>query len=87
MSDFDEDLNNPSNKLPRKLGDKVQKVITLYHPRTCREKGLFWASGLLLVTYLVIATVLSFWWDIKPDMFDTDRNALVIDLRNLLEQR
>jgi len=76
MSDFDKNLNKQTNKLSGKLGSKVQKVITLYHPRTLREKGLLWASGLLLITYLFITTVLSFWWDIKPDMFDVDRNAL-----------
>ena len=41
-----------------KLGAKVSQVATFYHPRTWKEKGLWWTLGLFVVTYLVLVLVL-----------------------------
>ncbi len=59
-----------------KLGAKVTQVATLYHPRTWKEKGLWWTLGLFLVTYFVIVAVLGFIWSSSPSSFDVRENAL-----------
>ncbi|MGB0127496.1 MAG: DUF2333 family protein [Rhodocyclaceae bacterium] len=61
-----------------KLSGKATKVATLYHPRTWREKGLFWTLGLFIITYLIIVLVLGFVWSRSPAEFDVKENALEI---------
>ena len=53
-----------------KLGERVTKVATLYHPRTWKEKGLWWTLGLFLVTYVIVFIVLGFIWSRSPGEFD-----------------
>ncbi|HXH03044.1 MAG TPA: DUF2333 family protein [Candidatus Competibacteraceae bacterium] len=54
----------------------VSRLIHLYHPRTWKEKGLLWTSGLVIVTYLVVVLVLGMLWSREPDAFDVRGNAL-----------
>mgnify|MGYP001347539334 CR=1 FL=1 len=65
-----------------KLGAKVTQVATLYHPRTWKEKGLWWTLGLFLVTYFVIVAVLGFIWSSSPGKFDAREIALVEFAKN-----
>ncbi len=58
------------------LGDKVTKVATYYHPRTWKEKGLWWTLGLFLVTYVIVVIVLGFLWSRSPGEFDVRASAL-----------
>lgn len=62
-------------KITEKVGTGAKKIVTLYHPKTWKEKGLMWVTGLMIVTYFVIVTVLIFWWDFEPDQFDVAQNA------------
>ncbi len=59
-----------------KLGAKVTQVATFYHPRTWKEKGLWWTIGLFLVTYALVVIVLGFIWSRSPGEFDVRENAL-----------
>jgi len=58
---------------PRSL---LAVLIHAYHPHTWRERGIFYAVGVLLATYLVVVGVLWFIWDNKPDLFDVREVAL-----------
>lgn len=58
------------------LTNKVTKAVTLYHPRTWKEKGLRWTAGLFLITYLVVVVVLGLFWSRTPDTFDVREVAL-----------
>lgn len=64
------------------LGAKVTQVATFYHPRTWKEKGLWWTLGLFLVTYFVIIAVLGFIWSSSPGKFDAREVALVEFAKN-----
>lgn len=66
---------SPSATKP-KLTQKVTKVATYYHPRTWKEKGLWWTLGLFLVTYVIVFIVLGFIWSRSPGEFDVRENAL-----------
>ncbi len=61
-----------------KLGEKVTKVATLYHPRTWKEKGLWWTLGLFLVTYVIVFIVLGFIWSRSPGEFEPRASALAM---------
>ncbi len=63
---------------PRKPGvaRKVNKVVTLYNPRTWKEKGFWWTAALLLTTYLAIVVVLGIYWSRSPGQFDVKTQAL-----------
>lgn len=61
-----------------KLGEKVTKVATLYHPRTWKEKGLWWTLGLFLVTYVIVFIALGFIWSRSPGEFDPRESALKV---------
>jgi len=65
-----------------KLGAKVTQVATLYHPRTWKEKGLWWTLGLFLITYVIIFIVMGFIWSSSPDEFDVREVALVEFAKN-----
>ncbi|MCU0809192.1 MAG: DUF2333 family protein [Candidatus Contendobacter sp.] len=65
---------SPSATKP-KLGEKVTKVATYYHPRTWKEKGLWWTLGLFLVTYVIVFIVLGFIWSRSPGEFDVREYA------------
>ena len=66
----------PKRPLSQAVGSHVQRVATLYHPKTWREKGWLWATGLLTGTYLIIIAVLILWWRAEPAIFDLRQNAL-----------
>ncbi|MFO1419757.1 MAG: DUF2333 family protein [Candidatus Competibacteraceae bacterium] len=65
---------SPSATKP-KLGEKVTQVATLYHPRTWKEKGLWWTVGLFVMTYAVVVIVLGFIWSRSPSEFDVREYA------------
>ncbi|MFC1749283.1 DUF2333 family protein [Pseudomonadota bacterium] len=71
MSDSDKSVIPKSNGI-------VSKILSLYHPRSIKEKGLIGLIGLLLFTYLIGSLFLSFWWGQQPDLFDVKENALVM---------
>lgn len=66
----------PKRPLTQAVGSQVKRVVRLYHPKTWREKGALWASGLMAVTYVVLNIVLILWWSNEPPMFDITQNAL-----------
>ena len=59
-----------------KLSAKVAQIATLYHPRTWKEKGLWWTLGLFLVTYVIVVVVVGIVWSRSPDEFDVRESAL-----------
>ncbi|MCP5198348.1 MAG: DUF2333 family protein [Gammaproteobacteria bacterium] len=71
------DQTSTSAKKPN-LGSKVTKVATFYHPRTWKEKGLWWTLGLFLVTYAIVVIVLGFIWSRSPGEFDVRQSALAV---------
>jgi hypothetical protein len=56
--------------------DSVGRLVHAYNPRTWKEKGLLWTSGLVLITYLVMVVVLGIYWSQEPDHFDARAIAL-----------
>ncbi|MEB4590369.1 DUF2333 family protein [Candidatus Thiothrix sp. Deng01] len=52
-----------------------KKVLGFYHPKTWKEKGLWWTLGLFLITYLIVVLVLGLYWSNEPDTFDVNENA------------
>lgn len=60
---------------PRSL---LSVLIHAYHPRTWREKGILYATGVLLATYLLVVGVLWFLWDSKPSLFEPREIALAM---------
>ncbi|HEC19758.1 MAG TPA: DUF2333 family protein [Gammaproteobacteria bacterium] len=58
-----------------KISRTTRRLVALYHPTTLKEKGLVWAAGLLLGTYVVIVLVLGILWNTEPDPFDVQRAA------------
>ncbi len=58
------------------------KLVHVYNPRTWKEKGLIWSTGVLIVTLAVVALVLSFIWGQEPDLFDVRVNALQVAEQN-----
>ncbi|WP_232229500.1 DUF2333 family protein [Marichromatium purpuratum] len=50
--------------------------MELYDPRIWREKGIWWTSGVFLVTYLLVVLVLGIIWSRSPGEFDVRENAL-----------
>jgi hypothetical protein len=66
---------NPT-KNAKPLTSTVAKVVKLYHPRTWKEKGLWWSLGLFLVTYVIVVVLLGIYWSRSPAMFDVHEAAL-----------
>uniref|UniRef100_UPI003593F2D7 DUF2333 family protein n=1 Tax=Thiocapsa sp. TaxID=2024551 RepID=UPI003593F2D7 len=58
------------------LKNRVLKVANYYHPRTWKEKGLWWTAGLFLVTYLVVMVILSLVWSRSPGSIDVNEYAM-----------
>lgn len=67
----------PAANTPR-LTKTVTKVASYYHPRTWREKGLWWTGGLFLITYLIVVMILGLVWSRSPGPFDAKERALVL---------
>ncbi len=62
----------------RGMTGKVTRVVSLYDPRTWKEKGFWWTVGLFLITYLVVVVVLGAYWSRSPGMFDVGMQALSV---------
>ncbi len=60
----------------QRLTKAVGQVATYYHPRTWKEKGIWWTGALFLVTYVVVVSVLGMIWSRSPATFDVRSNAL-----------
>lgn len=73
--------STPSEAQPRRRRKAVE-VVKLYDPRTWKEKGLWWTSGLLLVTGAVVVTVLGIYWSQSPDTFDVRERVAQQALNN-----
>jgi hypothetical protein len=58
------------------LTKKAAKVATYYHPRTWKEKGIWWTGGLFLVTYLIVVVILGIYWSRSPGQYDVREQAL-----------
>lgn len=59
-----------------KSKDGIGRVIHMYSPRTWKEKGLLWTSGVVIVTYVVIVIVLGIYWSREPAHFNVRENAI-----------
>lgn len=55
---------------------QTARVVRLYDPRTWREKGWLWTSGLMLLTWMVIVLVLGMYWSREPAPFEVAANTL-----------
>lgn len=62
-------------RLARHTASLINRIANLYHPRTLREKGLIWASGLASATLIIILSILVLYWSIVPEPFDVRQNA------------
>ena len=62
-------------RAPR-LTNAVAKVVTIYDPRTWKERGLWWTLGLFLITYLMVVVILGVYWSRSPAGFDVKENTL-----------
>ena len=71
-------MNDLSFPKRQGLTGKVTKVATYYHPRTWKERGPWWTAGLFLITYLIVVTILGFYWSRSPGPFDVREQALAL---------
>lgn len=53
-----------------RIGQGSASLLRLYHPSTLREKGWLWASGLVLITLVILLYLLALYWSQEPDAFD-----------------
>ncbi|NKN33425.1 DUF2333 family protein [Marichromatium bheemlicum] len=58
------------------LNRRVKHLMNLYDPRIWREKGIWWTSGLFLLTYLLVVLVLGIVWSRSPAEFDVRESTL-----------
>lgn len=68
-------MNNFLNQMPARAGRLIRAIGRLYHPRTLREKGLLWSSGVGLITLLLLMLGLSFYWSQEPEPFGITENT------------
>jgi len=59
----------------RKVVSGTRRLIALYHPATLRERGWFWAGGLMVVTLALALTIIGLYWSRTPEQFDVNTNA------------
>lgn len=52
------------------------RILHLYRPSTLRERGLVWATGLVLVTYLVLTGLIAWYWNEEPELLDVREIAV-----------
>ena len=62
-------------RIARQTGAMLNRVLTLYHPHTLREKGIFWASGLATITLIIILFLVGIYWSFMPPSFDVRSNS------------
>ncbi len=72
---YRERMQRWSRRLLNLLGTLGQRLYRLYHPKTLREKGVLWGSGLALLTWLVVVIVLGLYWSGEPEPFNVQANA------------
>ncbi|KXX64214.1 hypothetical protein AY586_14515 [Marichromatium gracile] len=58
------------------ISRRAKNLMELYDPRIWREKGIWWTSGVFLVTYLLVVLVLGIVWSRSPGEFDVRESAL-----------
>jgi hypothetical protein len=66
------------DKLIREATSLINRIARLYHPKTLREKGWIWASGLGIVTLAILLFLLSLYWSSLPEPFDVRENTRTI---------
>lgn len=71
----DNTINDRTRALAERTRDGIGRVVSLYHPRTWKEKGLLWTAGLVVVTYLLVTLVLGIIWSREPALFNVQENA------------
>ncbi|KPJ88896.1 MAG: hypothetical protein AMJ53_16240, partial [Gammaproteobacteria bacterium SG8_11] len=54
----------------------ISRIVSWYSPRTLREKGLIWSTGIAVVTLCVVLTVVGWYWSRPPDSFNAKEVAL-----------
>lgn len=68
----------PATRRERGLASKVSRVVTLYNPRTWKQKGFWWSAAMLLTTYLAIVAIVGIYWSRRPALFDVKAHALAL---------
>lgn len=63
------------SNLKKKIVETPSWILNLYRPSTLKEKGIIWATGLLITTYIFIVLILGFLWNTEPDSFDVQKTA------------
>jgi hypothetical protein len=53
----------------------INRTVRLYHPQTIKEKGWIWASGLGVITLIIILILLGLYWSNIPEPFDVRSNT------------
>jgi hypothetical protein len=71
-------MNADTSSKRQVLTGKVKHIATLYHPRTWKEKGLWWTAGLFLITYLVVVVILGIYWSRSPGLYDVREQGLSV---------
>lgn len=66
---------NVTSTIARTSKESVHRLAWLYHPRTWKEKGIIWSTGLALATYIVIVVILGIVWSTEPDLFNVRQYA------------
>lgn len=66
------------HKLWNSLLGATRRLVALYHPTTIRERGLLWASGLMLATLLVLGGIVGSYWSRTPEPFDVVANSKMV---------
>jgi hypothetical protein len=69
-------MNADTSSKKEVLTKKVAKVATYYHPRTWKEKGIWWTGGLFLITYLIVVVIMGIYWSRSPGTYDVRERAL-----------
>lgn len=62
----------------KNLTNTVNKILALYKPSTFKEKGILWSFSIILITLVIIISVLGFFWNKEPDIFNVRENAIEI---------
>lgn len=63
-------MESVSTVILQRFKEAMTAIAKLYHPKTIREKGWYWAIGLFFVTYSFIVLILMMIWSIEPEPFD-----------------
>ncbi|MES9851354.1 MAG: DUF2333 family protein [Candidatus Thiodiazotropha sp. L084R] len=66
------------SRLARQTASLFSRIAQLYHPRTIREKGVLWVSGLGTITLIILLFLLGIYWSIMPEPFDVKKNTSMV---------